>query len=125
MWGNGRIVILVSTGTISAGDHFAYMMSAHDNVTIMGFTASNCSGQAVRGVTFEDGALQFSSVPTLNADGSIYIDADASRQATVPLDVKVPFDEKAVTAMFENGEDYLMEYAKEYKMRKYMKPEAT
>lgn len=114
VWGDGRIVILVSSGTISAGDHFAHMMSVHDNVTIMGFTASNCSGQAIRGVTFEDGALQFSSVPTLNADGSIYIDADASRQATVPLDVKVPFDEKAVTAMFENGDDYLREYAKEY-----------
>lgn len=114
VWGDGRIVILVSSCTISAGDHFAEMMSVHDNVTIMGFTASNCSGQAVRGVTFEDGALQFSSVPTLNADGSIYIDADASRQATVPLDVKVPFDEDAVTAMFENGEDYLMKYAKEY-----------
>lgn len=114
VWGNGQIVILVSSCTISAGDHFAEMMSIHDNVTIMGFTASNCSGQAIRGVTFEDGALQFSSVPTLRADGTIYIDTDASRQATIPLDVKVPFDEKAVTAMFENGEDYLMEYAKEY-----------
>lgn len=114
VWGDGQIVILVSSGTISAGDHFADMMSGYDNVTIMGFTSSNCSGQAIRGVTFEAGALQFSSVPTLRADGTIYIDTDAARQATVPLDVKVPFDEKAVAAMFENGEDYLMEYAKEY-----------
>ena len=66
----------------------------------MGFTSSNCSGQAVRAVTFED--------------GTIFIDTDASRQATVALDVTVPFDEKAVVSMFENGEDYLMEYAKEY-----------
>lgn len=114
VWGDGQIIILVSSGTISAGDHFADMMCIHDNVLIMGFTSSNCSGQAVRAVSFEAGTLQFSSVPTLNADGTIFIDADASRQATVPLDVKVPFDEKAVAAMFDNGEDYLMEYAKEY-----------
>ncbi|MBD5097655.1 MAG: hypothetical protein HDT40_11840 [Lachnospiraceae bacterium] len=100
VWCDGQIVILVSSGTISAGDHFANMMSVYDNVTIMGFTSSNCSGQAVRAVTFED--------------GTIFIDTDASRQATVALDITVPFDEKAVVAMFENGEDYLMEYAKEY-----------
>ena len=114
VWCDGQIVILVSSGTISACDHFANMMSVYDNVTIMGFTSSNCSGQAVRAVTFEDGALQFSSVPVLREDGTIFIDTDASRQATVSLDVTVPFDEKAVVSMFENGEDYLMEYAKEY-----------
>lgn len=114
VWGDGQIVILVSSSTISAGDHFTDMMSIHDNVTIIGFTHSNCSGQGTRAVTFEDRGLQFSSVPVLREDGTIYIDTDVSRQATVPLDIKVPFDEKAVTAMFENGEDYLMEYAKEY-----------
>ncbi|MCM1288230.1 MAG: S41 family peptidase [Clostridium sp.] len=114
VWGDGQIVILVSAGTVSAGDHFADIMSIYDNVTIMGFTSSNCSGQAIKGVTFEKGALQFSSVPTLREDGTIYIDTDASRQATIPLDVKVPFDEKAVASMFEAGEDYLMEYAREY-----------
>ena len=90
------------------------MLSIYDNVTIMGFTSSNCSGQGIRAVTFEDRGLQFSSVPVLREDGTIYIDTDVSRQATVPLDIKVPFDEKAVAAMFENGEDYLIEYAKEY-----------
>ncbi len=114
VWGDGQIVILVSSSTISAGDHFTDMMSIHDNVTIMGFTSSNCSGQGIRGVTFEDRGLQFSSVPVLREDGTIYIDTDVSRQATVPLDIKVPFDEKAVAAMFENGEDYLIEYGKEY-----------
>lgn len=114
VWGDGQIVLLVSSGTISAGDHFAKMMSIYDNVTIIGFTSTNCSGQAIRGVELEAGALQFSSVPTLNEDGSIYIDADMSRQATVPLDIKVPFDKEAVEAMFENGEDYLLDYARKY-----------
>ena len=32
----------------------------------------------------------------------------------VPIDVIVPFDEKAVTAIFESGEDYLLDYAVKY-----------
>ncbi|MCM1273081.1 MAG: S41 family peptidase [Clostridium sp.] len=114
VWGDGRIVLLVNMETISAGDHFTKLMSVLDNVTIMGFTGSNCSGQGIRGVQFEDGALQFSSVPTLNADGTIYVDTDISRQVTVPLGVQIPFDENAVKAIFDDGEDYELGYAEEY-----------
>ncbi|MDE6025917.1 MAG: hypothetical protein K2G45_10740 [Lachnospiraceae bacterium] len=114
VWGDGQIVILVNMATISAGDHFTQLMSALDNVTIMGFTSSNCSGQAIRGVSFESGVLQFSSVPTVHEDGTIYIDPDASRKATVPLDIKIPFDERAVKAIFDDGEDYELQYAEEY-----------
>ncbi len=114
VWGDGQIILLVNMATISAGDHFTRLMSALDNVTIMGFTSSNCSGQAIRGVEFEKGALQFSSVPTLNEDGTIYIDADVSRKATVQLDVQIPFDENAVKAIFDDGKDYELDYAEEY-----------
>lgn len=31
-----------------------------------------------------------------------------------PIDVIVPFDEKAAAAIFENGEDYLLDYAVGY-----------
>lgn len=114
MWGDGQIILLVNMATISGGDHFTKLMSVLDNVTIMGFTSSNCSGQAIRGVKFEEGALQFSSVPTLNEDGTIYIDADASRKATVQLDVKIPFDKDAVKAIFDKGADYELYYAEKY-----------
>lgn len=114
VWGDGKILLLVNSNTISGGDHFVDLMSAHDNVTIMGFNQSNGSGQAVRGINFEDAVLQFSSVPTLNEDGTIYIDTDTSRVSTVPLDVRISFDEDAVHALFDEGRDYVMDCALKY-----------
>lgn len=114
LWKDGEIIILVNAMTISAGDHFTQIMSAFDNVTIMGFTRSNSSGQGVQGVRFERGSLSFSAIPALREDGSIFIDTDASRISEVPLDVKIPFDERAVEALFEKGEDYLLTRAMEY-----------
>lgn len=114
LWGDGRIIILVNSNTISGGDHFVDLMSVHDNVTIMGFHPSNGSGQAVRGIHLEDGILQFSSVPTLNEDGTIYIDTDTSRISTTPLDVKIPFNEEAVRALFDEERDYALDCALEY-----------
>lgn len=114
LWQDGEILILVNAMTISAGDHFVQIMSAFDNVTIMGFTRSNSSGQAVRGVNFEQGSLSFSAVPALREDGSIFVDTDTSGISQVPLDVKIPFDERAVEALFEKGEDYLLTRAMEY-----------
>ena len=32
----------------------------------------------------------------------------------MPLDVRVPFDEEAVTVLFDRGEDYLLRLAVEY-----------
>lgn len=114
LWQDGEVIILVNALTISAGDHFAQIMSAFDNVTIMGFTRSNSSGQAVSGVNFEQGSLSFSAVPALREDGSIFIDTDVSRISEVPLDVKIPFDERAVEALFEREQDYVLDWAMRY-----------
>lgn len=114
LWADGNIVILVNSGTISAGDHFTQMMSEHENVTVMGFTTTNGSGQGIRGISLAGGMLQFSSVPVLDAEGNIFIDTDASGVSRVPLDVKIPFDEEAVRALFDDGEDYVLDYALNY-----------
>ena len=114
LWGDGQIVLLVNAFCISAGDHFTEVMSVFDNVTVMGFTTTNCSGQAVRGVQFEKGILQFSTVPTLNEDGSIFIDTGVDRTATIELDVKIPFDETAAKAVFDEERDYAMEYVLDF-----------
>lgn len=114
-WGNGKIIVLVSATTVSAGDMFTEVISRLDNVTIMGITPSNCACQAVRGVSdMEFGMLSFSAVPDLNADGSIYIDTDVTREATVPLDIQIEVDDEFIDAIFNRGEDYVLDKAVEY-----------
>lgn len=114
LWADGEIVILVNSGTISAGDHFTSLMGDFDNVTVMGFNATNGSGQGIRGISLAGGMLQFSSVPVLDAEGDIFVDTDDSGTSNVPLDVKVPFDAEAVHVLFDEGGDYVLEYALDY-----------
>ncbi|MDE5966210.1 MAG: hypothetical protein K2G89_05195 [Lachnospiraceae bacterium] len=110
LWGHGDITILVNTNTVSAGDHFSMLASAFPNVTIMGFTHSSCSAQGINSVQTGHSFLAYSSVLLLNEDGSVFIDTDETREATVPLDIKIPFDERAVAALFDDGEDYVLSY---------------
>lgn len=114
LWADGKILLLVNAECISAGDHLVYAMSEFDNVVVMGFTKSNGSGQAVNSITLESGYLSYSSIPTLDGEGNILIDSGTDHVAGVPLDIKVPFNEAAVTALFEDKEDYLLSYAVRY-----------
>lgn len=114
LWAHGNIIILVNAQTVSAGDHFTQLASAFPNVTVMGLTHSNCSAQGINSVKFDYGYLCYSSVLLLKEDGTVFVDTDDSREATVPLDIQIPFDEKAVKMMFDDGEDYVLWYAMEY-----------
>ena len=108
------IIVLVNAETISAGDHMTAMVSDYPNVTTMGFTKSNSSGQAVTGVELECGSLTFSAVPCMNEDGSFFIDTGTDHLSKIPIDVIVPMDEEAITVLFDDEEDYLLQYALEY-----------
>ena len=114
LWAHGKIIILVNAQTGSAGDHFTMLASAYPNVTVMGFTHTSCAAQGVNSVQFDYGQLSYSGALLVNEDGSVFIDTDEMRRATVPLDVKIPFDETAVQAIFQDGEDYVLDYAVNY-----------
>lgn len=118
LWSHGDIVILVNANTISAGDHFTMLASAFPNVTIMGFTHSSCSAQGINGVAMGEHMLTYSAVLLLNEDGTVFIDTDETRTATVPLDVRIPFDEEAVVRLFDEKEDYVLQYAKDFLRKK-------
>ncbi|MDE7122556.1 MAG: peptidase S41, partial [Oscillospiraceae bacterium] len=105
--GDGRIVMLVNSETISAGDHLIYAMQDMENVTIMGFTESNGSAQGVSSpVVLESGTLVFSTSLMLNQEQEILIDSGTDHQSGNKLDVRIPFDEDAVDAIFVLDEDY-------------------
>ncbi|MDE6730962.1 MAG: peptidase S41, partial [Oscillospiraceae bacterium] len=113
--GNGRIVMLVNSETISAGDHLIYAMQDMENVTIMGFTESNGSAQGVSSpVVLESGIFVFSTSLMLNQEQEILIDSGTDHQSGNKLDVRIPFDEDAMNAIFVRDEDYLLTKALEF-----------
>lgn len=111
LWDDGEILLLINAECVSAGDHFTMLMSQHENVTVMGFTKSMSSAQAVNSIYLDSGVLFYSDVPVLDEDGNIFVDTDASRISPIPLDEKIPFDEKAVKTLFDKEEDYLLNEA--------------
>ena len=110
LWHDGQIVLLVNASTVSAGDDMVYMMGAYPNVQVTGLTRSNSSCQAVIGMTMRAGTLAFSSVPNLLPSGEVAIDTFADHVGRTPFDAYVPFDQEAITAIFDQGEDYVLNY---------------
>ena len=88
-------------------------MKDFDHVTLMGFTKSNGSAQAVRMTALKSGILTLSTVPAMTEEGSVMIDSGADHKNPIDLDVQVHFDEAAVHAIFDENEDYLLKQAAE------------
>ena len=110
--GDGRIIVLVNSETVSAGDDMVKIMEGMENVRIIGFMQPNGSCQAVNFQTADWGTLNFSSCVSLEKDGSIFIDSGIDRQSTDGDGVEiVPFDEAAIRSLFDEHKDYLMEQA--------------
>ncbi len=110
--GDGRVIVLVNSETVSAGDDMVKVMEDMENVTILGFTGPNGSCQAVNYLAGDCGIVSFSSCATLERDGSIFIDSGIDRQSTDGDAVQiVPFDRAAIHALFDEHEDYLLKQA--------------
>lgn len=112
-WQGNPIIILVNADSVSAADHLCKIMSGMENVTIMGFTEPNGSAQGVTSCTLEKGLLGYSGSLILNRDGSVFIDSGTDYESGDDIDIRVPFDKEAIRALYENGEDYLMDKALE------------
>lgn len=111
--GNGHVVLLVNSASVSAADHITKVMNAMDNVTVMGFTEPCGSAQGVSAIYLEFGYISISSSLMLDSDGNVFIDSGVDGQSGNTLDIQVPFDEDAMKSLYDNGEDYLMKKAEE------------
>lgn len=112
--GDGRVILLVNSETVSAGDDMVKIMEDMENVTVLGFTEPNGSCQAVNFKIGDFGTLSFSGCVTLDRDGSIFIDSGIDRQSSDGSGVQIiPFDETAIHALFDEHQDYLMDKALE------------
>ena len=109
--GDGHITVLVNSASISAADHMVKLMRGMEHVTVMGFTEPNGSGQATGGTILESGILIFSNCVMLGENGEIYVDSGTDHQSGNGVDVQIPFDQAAIHALFDEGRDYVLEYA--------------
>ena len=110
LWGHGKVVVLVNGMCASGGDHMAMLFDRMDNAKVIGYTKSNGVGQGTNGVSLKTGSLQFSAVPTMDENGEILIDAGKDGISKMHIDEKVPVTMDTVSAVFDNGEDYLLNY---------------
>lgn len=113
-WRGNQIVVLVNSDSVSAADHLNMILQGKDNITIMGFTESTGSAQGVGSMGLTRGILSFSGSLVLNRDGTPFVDAGTDRESGNDIDIRVPLDEAAITALYDRGEDYLLEKAMEY-----------
>lgn len=111
---NGPITLLVNQNSASASDHLTMVMQGMENVTVMGFTEPNGSGQGLNGINLESGDLHFSSALMMNRNGDIYIDSGVDRESGNQVDIVIPFDEEAVRVLFDEDGDYVLQKCLEY-----------
>ena len=110
----GPITLLVNQNSASASDHLTMVMQGMENVTVMGFTEPNGSGQGLNGISLESGELVFSSALMMSRNGEIYIDSGVDRESGNQIDVVIPFDTEAVRVLFDEGGDYVLQKCLEY-----------
>ncbi|MBP5361700.1 MAG: peptidase S41 [Ruminococcus sp.] len=112
--GDGRIIIIVNSRSVSAADMMTKEAESLDNMTVIGFTGPNGSSQAVGMKAAQNGSISFSNCIVLDKDGSIMIDSGTDRQCSDGDGVQiVDFDSEAIHALFDSNEDYLLDTALE------------
>ena len=110
--GDGRVIVIVNANSVSAADLMTKEMESLDNAEVIGFTGPNGSCQAIGMESAETGSLCFSNCVVLDKDGSVMIDSGSDRQSSDGDGVKlIPFDSAAIRALFDDGEDYLLDTA--------------
>ncbi|MBR6070336.1 MAG: peptidase S41 [Ruminococcus sp.] len=112
--GSGRVVLIVNSSSVSAADMMTKEAEALGNMTVIGFTSPNGSSQAVGQKRAQNGSISFSNCIVLDSDGGIMIDSGTDRQSSDGDGVQiVEFGSEAISAIFDNGEDYLLNKALE------------
>jgi carboxyl-terminal processing protease len=114
IWGDGSIVILVNAETISAAELFIHMMKQLDNVTVIGMTKSCGSAMGVGDIEGENITMYYPDQMLLDEDMDIMIDAGEDRVMDMAPDIIIPLDKDAFVSIFENNEDYVLNYAVRY-----------
>jgi carboxyl-terminal processing protease len=109
----GKVAVLVDDATLSSGEGIPLAVRGLPGVAIFGWHGTQGSfGINQKTVLLPGGlTLVFPQAPSLDARGQIQVDSDASGVGGIPPDHRVPLDEAAFDAAYNQGRDVVLEAA--------------
>lgn len=107
------IVILIDYGTSGSAEGFAKVLSSNPKVTIMGV----CNSRGAVGIPGGDIrmptgiTLSYPIARSLNSEGQIQIEADATGKGGIEPTIKLPINHEYLIQTFTEKKDYLLDQA--------------
>jgi len=80
----------------------------------MGFTNSCGAAMSVEGANAPLFYMSYSGMLTLDENDEILVDPGMDRQCKIPVDIRIPLDDKAIQNLFVEKNDYVLQYALDY-----------
>ena len=107
----GRIAVLIDGDTVSAGEAVPLLLKRLPGVAVIGLHASHGSfGIGLKSVRMPGGLeVIFPHAQSLDGDGRIEVDADATGRGGVEPDQRVPLTAAVVERWYGRGEDVVLE----------------
>jgi carboxyl-terminal processing protease len=107
----GRIAVLIDGDTVSAGEAVPLLLKGLPGVAVIGLHATHGSfGIGLKSVRMPGGLeVIFPHAQSLDADGKVEVDADASGRGGVEPDLRVPLTAAVVDRWYGRGEDVVLE----------------
>jgi len=117
----GKVALLVDEETVSSGEGFPLMLKGLPNVRVFGwrgtagfFAINSKSVKLPGGYT-----VYFPQAQSVGPDRRIQVDSDHTGKGGVEPDVRVPLNEATLRGQFQEGEDMVLEHAKEWLREQY------
>ncbi len=109
----GKVAVLVDADTLSSGEGIPLALRGLPGVAVFGWQGTQGSfGINQKSVLLPGGLkLVFPQAPSIDAQGRIQVDSDASGLGGIPPDQRVALDEAAFDAEYGQGRDVVMETA--------------
>lgn len=110
-WGR-PVAVLVDADTVSSGEGLAMLLSRQPQVRLFGFEGTAASFGSTGSTLLLPGGwrLEYPGGRSLDAQGEIQLDSDASMEGGVHPDLRVPWTEETRLA-WGRGEDVVLEHA--------------
>ncbi len=112
---DGEVVVMVGPNCISTGEGIPMMLQRLPNAQVVSFWGTNGSfGMAGERVIFSDTlfVIQYPFARSLNENEQIQLDSNADLEGGVQPDVRIPLTVQNVKALWKEGVDVELEYAK-------------